>query len=396
MAENKNKSKKSNKTKTTVKKNNKEKEIKKNIKEEENVKEEIEKEKEIDEKQQEKKNIKNRLLLVIIFLSSLLLIVATYAWFSVTLNVKIRFFDMVVQSDSGLFISLDAVNYSDSVEVSFNSVLRDINVNYPSHTNQWASGGFWPVSSNGIKDPYQTKFAVFYGEMTRKYPELNNRRFINTTLVREEQPSAVNSFIAFDIFLKNVSHSPFPDNLYFDEGTAIDFDADVDEETIEAMSGIMNSMRFGVVKIGTLPLDSGVRSVQNMRCTPRCEMLIYEPYSTRHSQTSIEKLSEFGINLVDGVYVPTYGVIAEGKKLDHLNGQEGIGIPLDTEHFALQQTITEEDFVNPIFKLPNGITKLRVYVWIEGQDVDSIETNSKGAAIYIALNFRKDLAGYEE
>lgn len=129
MAENKNKSKKSNKTKTTVKKNNKEKEIKKNIKEEENVKEEIEKEKEIDEKQQEKKNIKNRLLLVIIFLSSLLLIVATYAWFSVTLNVKIRFFDMVVQSDSGLFISLDAVNYSDSVEVSFNSVLRDINVN---------------------------------------------------------------------------------------------------------------------------------------------------------------------------------------------------------------------------------------------------------------------------
>ena len=93
-------------------------------------------------KNSKKKEYKNRLLLVIIFLSSLLLIVATYAWFSVALNVKLDFLIWLCKSDSGLFISLDAVNYSDSVEVSFNSVLRDINVNYPSHTNQWASGGF--------------------------------------------------------------------------------------------------------------------------------------------------------------------------------------------------------------------------------------------------------------
>ena len=62
MAENKNKSKKSNKTKTTVKKNNKEKEIKKNIKEEENVKEEIEKEKEIDENSKKKEYKKSLII----------------------------------------------------------------------------------------------------------------------------------------------------------------------------------------------------------------------------------------------------------------------------------------------------------------------------------------------
>ena len=67
-------------------------------------------------------------------------------------------------------------------------------------------------------------------------------------------------------------------------------------------------------------------------------------------------------------------------------------MPLDTEHFALQSSITS--FTNPIFEIPNGVTKMRVYVWIEGQDVDSLETSSKGAAISIALNLIKDLAGY--
>jgi len=349
----------------------------------------------VDVKLAEKKKINFRLLLVIVFLSTILLIISTYAWFSVTLNVKVRFFDMVVASDSGLFISLDAVNYSDSVVVSLDSVIRDINVNYPNHTNQWASGGFWPVSTNGIRDPYYDKFDIFVGEVTRKDPKRNNRRFLNTRLINENKSNAVNSFIAFDIFLKNVSGSPYSDNLYLDEGTGIEFEEETDEEVRDAMSGIMNSMRFGVIKMGTVSLNTDVRTVQNMRCNPRCEMFIYEPNSTSHSPVSIEKAAEFGIPLVDGVYTPTYGVIAEGNKLDHINGHEGTGVPLDTEHFALQKTITESDFVRPIFELPNGITKLRVYVWIEGQDVDSLETNSKGAAIYIALNFRKDLAGYE-
>ena len=78
-----------------------------------------------------------------------------------------------------------------------------------------------------------------------------------------------------------------------------------------------------------------------------------------------------------------------------MNGHNGTGIPLDSNHFVMQNTIDEEDFYNPIFQIPNGITKARVYIWIEGQDVDSLETNSRGAAISISIDFVKDLAGYE-
>ena len=37
---------------------------------------------------------------------------------------------------------------------------------------------------------------------------------------------------------------------------------------------------------------------------------------------------------------------------------------------------------------------MRIYVWLEGQDIDSLETNSEGAPIFLAIDLLKDLAGY--
>ena len=53
-------------------------------------------------------------------------------------------------------------------------------------------------------------------------------------------------------------------------------------------------------------------------------------------------------------------------------------------------------FDEPLFTIPDGITKMRVYVWIEGQDIDSLETDSEGAEVSISINFIKDTYGYTE
>jgi hypothetical protein len=341
----------------------------------------------------EEDRINSNQLLIATFFTGVLLIVSSYAWLSASLNVKVKFFDLSVSTDNGLFISLDGIDYSDSVEISVNSVITDLRATYPNHTNQWASGGLWPVSSNGIKNPNREKFDVYVGEVSKRYKNRNNKRFLNTILVNEDEASALNSYISFDLFLKNVSGSPKSDNLYLDEDTFIDFNEDTEEDVKESMANIMNSMRFGFVRIGSVSSKETINNIQNIKCNNICEMLIYEPNSTSHSNDSIESLVENGITLVDGEYTSTYAVINEGQFLEHMNGQVGSGIPLDTEHFALQRTITTFD--NPIFKIPNGVTKLRVYVWIEGQDIDSLETYSKGAAIDIGINFVKDLAGYE-
>ena len=54
---------------------------------------------------------------VIIFLLGILLIFSTYAWFSTSLNVKVKTFNMVVTRNSGLSISFDAINYDRAIEI---------------------------------------------------------------------------------------------------------------------------------------------------------------------------------------------------------------------------------------------------------------------------------------
>lgn len=339
---------------------------------------------------------RSKLLIVVVFFLFVALVFATYAWFSASLNVKVKFFDVKVSTDTGLFISLDGVNFSDSIEISKDSIIRDLNSLYPNHTNQWAATGLWSVSSNGIPDSNSDKFAVYNGDMG-KYTDKARRgqRYVITNLISEEKSSEWSQFVAFDIFLKNVSGSPKKDNLYFGNGTYITFDDTADEETIEKMEDILNTMRLGIVKIGETDLKASVNTIQNLSCNGNCSAVIYEPNSTTHNEESIEAAATFGIELVNNTYVPTYGVIAEGTYLDHKSGFINSGVDLDTEHFALQNTIFESDFSNPIFQIPNGITKLRVYVWIEGQDIDALEVHSEGAPIALNLDLEKDLAGYE-
>ena len=62
-------------------------------------------------------------------------------------------------------------------------------------------------------------------------------------------------------------------------------------------------------------------------------------------------------------------------------------------NFELQAT--KVDIERPIFELPDGITKLRVYVWLEGQDIDSLATRSEGADVSVVINLIKDTAGYD-
>jgi len=343
-----------------------------------------------------KSNKKRNLLFVLTLCIGVLLLVSTYAWFSSSLNVKIKFIDMKVSTDSGLFISLDGIEFSDSVEISEDAIIDNLKKTYPNNRNQWSSGGLWSVSTNGIRTSNDGYFDVYAGEIY-KYREQakKGQKFLVTKSIIENESSSWNKFIAFDIFLKNASGSPKSDNLYLTKDTILEFEDGVDEETRIKMSGIMNSIRFGIVRIGDTNLKASVNEIQNLQCNNNCKSIIYEPNHKSHSDYSISIAKRFGIDLVDGEYVPTYGIINAGKYLNHKSGYYNSGVEVDEEHFALQETLVNEDLDDPIFQIPNGITKLRIYIWVEGQDVDSLETSSAGSPIYLSIDLEKDLAGYE-
>lgn len=337
-----------------------------------------------------RRKINIKLTFVLLFLFGILLIFSTYAWFSTNLNVKIKTFNMVVTKNSGLTISFDAINFDTAVEISSNMLVNELRRTYPNNLSQWASNGLTPVSSIGITNPNNYFFDMYYSGGGVLYSNRNKERgYIRTTLTNENEIKRFNRYIAFDLFFRNETGSPLPDNLYFDPATAFSFDEEASEET----KGLLNSIRVGIVKVGSLPLDANPTDIQNIRCNNNCSSVIYEPFSTRHEALSIERAKKYNVDLKDGENFPTHANIKAGGPI--YVGNTVSGSPnLDTEYFRLQSTMKESDLDSPIFTIPDGITKTRVYLWIEGQDIDSLETNSEGASLDVSLSFVKDTAGY--
>lgn len=336
------------------------------------------------------KRTRSKAAIIAIAALAVLLIFSTYAWFSVNLNVRVKTFNMIVTKNNGLTISFDGINFDTSVEISKDALIRELRTLYPNNTSHWSSNGLTPVSSNGIPNRNSSTFDLYASEGGVRYLHKNRQNgFINTSLLSDDGVKEFSYYIAFDLFFKNDSGSPIADNLYLDNGTAIT----LDEESTEEMEGLINSVRVGFVKLGSVPIDADVSTIQNIRCNNDCESIIYEPNSTNHTNLSIERASKYGVNLQNGVRYPTYGCIRAGGPIYISNTVSG-SPNLDYNYFALQSTIVEDDFGKPLFTVPDGITKVRVYLWVEGQDIDSLETDSEGASMSVSINFVKDTSGY--
>ncbi len=336
-------------------------------------------------------NIKRRkinfnLLLIVAFCVGLITIYVTYAWFSSSLNATVEFVKFTVNRETGLYISLDGETYGSEIVVTQDDVINGISDVYENHNNKWVPKGLIPTSSIGKLNPNDEYFTFFQNEVLNKGDGSTTRRYLDT-FIYDEVNEPASDFIAFDIFLKNISNSNISDNLYLDEGTGVylneGYEADI--------PGLFNSLRIGFSTNGfTDDVRASADVYQNLECDNNCYQAIYEPNSTAHSYQSIGRVGLLGIDMEDGEHYPTYAVIAEGKGLYHDNGHGNI--PLDTEYFEEQETIT--DIENSLFEIPHGVTKVRVYIWIEGQDLDNLESYSTGGSFNVTLNLRKDYAGY--
>jgi len=329
-------------------------------------------------------------MFIIIILFGTLSIFATYAWFSTNLNVKIRTFNMIVTKNDGLSISFDGINFDTFIEISKDELIRNLKGRYQNHKNQWASTGLSPVSTIGISNPNTEKFAMYETLGGVRYKNRNKTNgFIRTSLIDENESREYSRYIAFDLFFKNDTGSPISDNLYLDTGTEVT----MEENATEEMQGLLNSVRLGFVKIGSVGHDASVNQIQNISCNNNCQSIIYEPNSNNHTNLSIERARKYGINLVNGQSFPTYASIRAGDPIYVANTVSGTS-NIDSSYFALQNTRKEGNLEEALFQIPDGITKARVYVWVEGQDIDSLETDSIGSSISISINFVKDTAGY--
>ena len=83
-------------------------------------------------------------------ITSIVFIVASYAWFIGTTQVAVSEFEIGVKSSEGLTISLDGTKFSNTISVSETAVTTDLNEVYSTHTNHWVgTEGLVPISTVG-------------------------------------------------------------------------------------------------------------------------------------------------------------------------------------------------------------------------------------------------------
>ena len=312
--------------------------------------------KETNKKKGKNKNVSRKiksknfnLMLLITFFLGVLLIFSAYAWFYASLDVQVKFINLVVSKKNGLFISLDGVEFGSSVQISKETLINNLKKTYPKNTSQWADFGLYPISSNGIPDSNTDIFEMYYAS-NFSVDQINKKSYLTTRKDKETGMNPSKNYIAFDLFLKNVTGSPVSDNLYIDEGTNIV----IDEGETEQIKGLVNSARIGFVKVGSVSNKATIEEIQGIECENNCEMVIYEPNSTNHTELSIERAKKYDISLINGQYYPTHAITGEMNFFEISNVVKGN----PAENFDLQ--ITRVDIDRPIFELPDGVTKFRV------------------------------------
>ena len=384
-------------------------------------------------KKRNKKHEKRvRKLIVGTTLCALILSVSTYAWFIGMKTVNVSSFDISIATTDSLMLSLNGTDWDDEITINEENYNTD---SYVGNTNSWGGEGLVPISTVGAMDPDTSKLIMFEkGSLTATaggYRLMSSR--VNNTAGTE-----VDGYVAFDLFIKNLSGEEYYTNydplneeaIYLTPESTVKASANGGEQN----TGIENSVRVAFAQVGrviattdTANTITGINCAGGAGVTKICDQRdaqIWEPNDTKHVENAInwynescekrtgaDVFDEASYNgacgtVADGTAYSTYvvsGVIDETDTVDVYDGEDYNGytdsISLEAEDGKLVDldtfTDTEKNLqgVNrPTFMTlaPNSITKVRVYVYIEGQDVDNYDFASLGKKISVSFGFTKE------
>ena len=198
-----------------------------------------------------------------------------------------------------------------------------------------------------------------------------------------EANGTTGKFIAFDLFIKSDTTS----NFYMTPNSKVST-ADEDDK------GIKNASRVAYVVLGNTTADDTVANIQKLGTTGAAASPVYlwEPNYDVHKTNAIAHARD------------TYGLtITEGPDAERVN-YDGImaEVPVDTvkvgeanatKHATQFKAVTSNYLTTAananytqIFGITAGVTKVRIYMWVEGQDVDC-ENSASGGNINYDLQF---------
>ena len=382
-----------------------------------------------------KKHIKRaRRMIIACLLTAFLLIAGTYAWFIGMKTVNVSSFDVQIAAIDGLSLSLDGKSWADTVTINQSNYAT---VNESNNTNSWGGSGLYPLSTAGIIDTTASRLIMYEKGSFTTTPggyRVMASQVRNTVSGNAEQ----DGYVVFDLFVKNLSGHEYyaTQNVLNEEAIYLTPDSKVTVASNGGVAGtgIENSVRVGFAQIGRVEATTTTQStITGITCATAGDVTgicssrpaqIWEPNDRNHVQNAINwyatsckhrtgadltQASSFSgdcVTLTDGKYVQTNaigGVIDYSDRVDVYDGLDYNGYtasiastPQTGKLYAYDYfTDTEKSLTGverPTFitLAPNSITKIRIYIWIEGQDVDNYDFASLGKKISVAFGLTKE------
>ena len=390
-------------------------------------------------KYNEKQSKKIRNLVVICVLCGVVLAASTYAWFIGMKTVNVSSFDIKIATTEGLYLSMDGKSWTYELDV-------DNAPQYANNANQLEDVELVPMSTIGEMDTASSRMKLYEkGSLTATpggYRLLASQVDNNVNQVQDgTEYLEGNGYVAFDLFIKNLSgEAYYVDNnplneeaIYLTTNSAVTIG-----EAGEQNTGIENSIRVAFAQLGRVSADvtdqariTGITCANNGQTTDAdyitgiCRTAqVWEPNDTAHVQnainwyekacnirnsggTDVEANASYNLltpctTVEDGTAYQSYVVGKEINVGSNVNVYDGArfntytksiedGYLVDLDTF----TDTEKDLTGtarPAFMTlaPNSITKVRVYVYLEGQDVDNYDFAQLGKQITVNFGFTKE------
>ena len=351
-------------------------------------------------KKTNKRRQSSKSLIVLIVLTAILMISSSYAWFTSNQTVTVDPIQVQVNATNGLQISHNAFDWSAKVTAA--QLKTAVDNGYDSAKN-YIPAIMLPSSSPIRENPSAAgRMEMYSGSVDTD--EDTGEYFLSSALLSDESqmvqkdPSDPNStegyYIVFDIFLK----LDLPSKVYLKSTSNVTYAGD-------RSRGLENAARIAFMNLGNVSSDepSNAQSLAT-----NSGITLWEPNFDVHTATGAQNgISVYGVTglgLTGQERVPYRAV---NKAFSNVNIKEtdethdtAANFINVTPDIATPKTPTGNvafpclnNYDDPAdgsteLVMKSGITKLRVYMWIEGQDVDC-ENNASGTSINYTFDITK-------
>jgi predicted ribosomally synthesized peptide with SipW-like signal peptide len=305
-------------------------------------------------------------LILLLLLSIVMLGTTTYAWFTANQVVTINSINVKVEASNGLQISTNAAQWKSVITNS------DILAGYTGSVNQFPIY-VTNVSTDSTVDQTTGRLNMYRAVVGN---DATTGDYNIYTAKETDTAGSTGNYVAFDIFLR------------VDKTQTIYLTSDSDVVAKEGTEdrGLKNAARIAFVTLGHGESTDSVSALTGLRNNVSAKALIWEPNADAHTQMVSDTVApEYGVTLVAGANTPYYGV------------NKVIPTPTNLKELVNGTNTSDATLVNPgivtkevnsvykeAFDLAAGVTKMRIYMWIEGQDIDC-ENNATGSDIEFNL-----------